>query len=790
MNRREKRKEAESRVQSYKIQQEPDKNVFRLQALIVFAFAFFIYANTIWNKYAVDDTIVITKNTLTKQGFAGIPKLLTTDAFYGFFGEGYKLVEGGRYRPLSLVTFAIEYQFFGMNPHISHFINVLLFALMGALIFFLLIELLQPKAPAAFSWNIPFIAALLFVAHPIHTEAVANIKGRDEIMGMLGALLTLYCAVLFVKKENLLFLLLTFVSFVFALFSKENALTYFAVVPLAFYFFTNADVKKYLVVCLPMLVIAVVYVLMRQEFTGLELGQRSPEILNNPFVNYPANDAEDVPAAKKFATIAVSFWEYIRLLFFPHPLTHDYYYNQAPITTWSDPKAIFSLLINLGLIAYGVLGMRTRSVIAFSILYYFTTMSIVSNIPFTVGIIMNERFLFLASFGFCIILAVLLVKLTNYIKAKDFDFGEILNPAMLTAILVFILAGYSVKAITRNMDWKDDFTLFKKDVQTSTGSAKIRNALGGEYLTQADQPGLDAKTKMQYIKNAEKVLGEALKIYPDYMNALLLMGNAKYKINDSLPEAVYYYKRTLEMKPEYFEGNFNLGCVLLEKNRAAESIPYFRKALKIKGDKFESAYNLAEAYFKSNQPDSAIVYYRRVIPLVANDAGRQALCYYKTGLCYGKKKDLENTARNISKAFDLDPTKFTNEEIDDPDFAIEVYRKLLGTTTDVKRQALYYYKIGLCYGKMKNDFDNAIANISKAIELDPKNVSCYEDLGVAYGFKQDYENALKTFEKALEINPKYSKLYYNLAVTYKQLGNDEKANEYFAKQKEAEAGRF
>lgn len=750
-----------------------------MQALIVFAFAFLLYANTIGHDYAVDDTIVITKNSLTKQGLKGIPQIMTTDAFYGFFGEGYKLVEGGRYRPLSIVTFAIEYEFFGLNPHISHAINVFLFALMCALIFYMIAEFLKTSTPSSFQWNIPFIAALLFAAHPIHTEVVANIKGRDEIMGMLGALLTLYCAVLFVKRKNMIFLLLTFLCFVFALFSKENAITYLAVVPLTFYFFTNAGIKKHLVVAVPMVLIAGVYVVMRQKFTGLELGQSSPEILNNPFVNSTTSE--------RLATVAYSFWEYIRLLLFPHPLTHDYYFNQVPIIKWGNPKAILSLLINLAIIAFAIKGALSKSIFSYAILYHYVTLSIVSNIPFTVGVIMNERFLFLPSLGFCLIFALLLVQIANYAQERNFSYQKILNPGLLTALVAVILAGYSFKTYIRNLDWKDDFTLFKQDYLNSPGSAKIRNALGGEYLTQADKPGLDAKTKNEYVRQADKVLGEALKIYPDYMNALLLMGNAKYKINDSLPEAAYYYKRTLQMKPEYFEGNFNLGCVLLEKKQEAESIPYFRKAYKVKPEKFEAAYNLAEAYFKTNQPDSAIIYYRKVIPLVGNDVKRQALCNYKIGLCYGKNKDLENTVNFFSKAFELDPTKFSNEEIDDPDFAIQVYSNLLGRTNDAKRQALFYYKIGLCYGKMKNDFDNAIANINKATELDPKNSSLYEDLGVAYGFKQDYQSALRAFEKALEINPNYSKIYYNLGITYKQIGQDDKANEFFAKQKELEA---
>ncbi|MDZ4843963.1 MAG: tetratricopeptide repeat protein [Chitinophagales bacterium] len=718
-------------------QQETSSLNFKIQALLVFALAFVLYANTISHDYAVDDTIVITKNTLTTKGFNGIPQIMTTDAFYGFFGEGYKLVEGGRYRPLSIVTFAIENQLFGTviktaegkpildkdgdknytgNPHISHFINVVLFGLTGVLIFYLFALLLGVSVPSAFAWNIPFLAALLFVAHPIHTEAVANIKGRDEVLGMLGALLTLYFAVLYVKREKTVFLLLTFVCWTLALFSKENEITYLAVVPLTFYFFTKADVKKYALVVVPMLVLTVMYVLLRKKFTDLEIGQTSPEILNNPFVY--------ATAADKFATIAFSFGEYIRLLLFPHPLTHDYYFNQVPIISWGNWKALVPLFINLAIIAYAIKGFFSKNIFAYAILYYYITMSIISNIPFTVGIVLNERFLFLASLGFCLILATLLVQLTNYFKEKTWDYKTILNPQLITIIVAMILAGYSFKTIMRNQDWKDDFTLFKADAKNSPNSAKIHNALGGEYLTQSDKPGVDAKTKDEYVKEAERVLTRAITIYPEYMNALLLLGNAKYKLYDSLPEAMYYYKKTLEMKPTYFEGNFNLGCVLIEKNKAKESIPYFKKAISSKPEKFEPYYNLAEAYFKTEQPDSAINVFRRVIAL-SHDRTRQASCYYK---------------------------------------------------------------IGMSYGKMKNDLDNAILNLTKATELDPVNVVYYEDLGVAYGFKQDYQSAIRVLEKAIQINPKYSKIYYNLGVTYRQLGQEEKAQEYFAKGQEIEQG--
>jgi len=85
-----------------------DFHHFTIPYIIIFVFTCMIYSNTLWNKYAIDDTIVITDNKFTQKGFAGIKDLMTHDAFVGFFGErGSKLVSGGRYRPLSMVTLAL-----------------------------------------------------------------------------------------------------------------------------------------------------------------------------------------------------------------------------------------------------------------------------------------------------------------------------------------------------------------------------------------------------------------------------------------------------------------------------------------------------------------------------------------------------------------------------------------------------------------------------------------------------------------------------------------------------------
>ena len=680
-----------------------------IQAAIILLFGFLLYANTITHDYAVDDMIVVQKNKLTQKGFDGIADIMTTDAFYGFFGEDYKFVAGGRYRPLSIVTLAIEVELFGSNqPHISHFINALLYSITCMLIFLLLLHLFRQYPSSAFQLTVPFIATLLYTAHPIHTEVVANIKGRDEIMGMLFSILTLLFSVKYIQKKNSLTLVLTFVSFILALLSKENAITFLAIVPLTLYFFTSAKIKDHATLVAPMLIIAGIYVVLRQKFTGVEISADTTEILNNPFVN--------ASYGEQLATVAFTFWEYWRLQIFPHPLTHDYYFNQVPVIGWNSVKAVFPFFLNAAIVGWALLKLKSKNVFSYAILYYFITISIVSNILFTVGIAMNERFVFMSSLAFCIMLALALVKLGNYIKEKSWQSSEVLNPSVTMGIVALILVGYSAKTFSRNLDWKNDFTLFAADYKNSPNSAKVKNSYGGELVTQSDKVAEPLKT--EYLKKAEKALGEALKIYPTYLNALLLMGNAKYKLYDSVPEAKYYYEQTIRLKPDYFEGNFNLGCVLIAKNYAKESIPYFRKAL-IKGaEKYEVWFNTGDAYFKTNNADSAIYFYQGAIRLKP-DLGA---AYYKIGLSYARyKNDYVNGFANLNKAIELEPNNHG-----------------------------YYEDLGVAHG-MSGNVEMAIKTFEKGISIKADHAPFYNDLGITYKQMGNEAKAQEYFAKAQQV---------------------------------------
>ncbi len=174
--------------------------------LVIAAIAFVLYANTISHGYCLDDSGAITENRFVHEGFHGIPKLLKVDFWH------FSNVHLGYYRPLALITFAMEQHFVQDNPHVSHFINILIFAFSGFMLFIVLSKVFNSYNPV-FS----FIIALLFVAHPIHTEIVANIKGRDELLSFLNVMIMLWFALKFIDTKKKMHLVLSLISCYFAI---------------------------------------------------------------------------------------------------------------------------------------------------------------------------------------------------------------------------------------------------------------------------------------------------------------------------------------------------------------------------------------------------------------------------------------------------------------------------------------------------------------------------------------------------------------------------------------------
>jgi len=142
-------------------------------------FAFILYSNTLNHEYAYDDYPTIYGNQLTMQGVHGIPTLLRTAYWYGIDQENDWL-----YRPLSMVMFAVEWSLAPNQPALGHWMNVLWYVLSSLLLLRFLSDLLNQK-----NRLLAFAITLVWIAHPVHTEVIANIKSRDEIMCFLFSIL-------------------------------------------------------------------------------------------------------------------------------------------------------------------------------------------------------------------------------------------------------------------------------------------------------------------------------------------------------------------------------------------------------------------------------------------------------------------------------------------------------------------------------------------------------------------------------------------------------------------------
>jgi protein O-mannosyl-transferase len=511
--------------------------------ILLMVLSFVLYGKTLGFGYLLDDQMVIWENDFTKKGFAGIWEILSKESFSGYFKQQMDLLVGGRYRPLSLITFAIEWQFFPNNPKVGHFNNILLYGL-NTLLLFRCIHFIFPNGK---NWylSIPFWTSVLFLVHPLHTEVVANIKGRDEILALTGALFSWYCGFKYLKGEGSKWLIFSFIGFFLALLSKESALPLVAVLPLSYLFFGPKEEGKTLpwkTTFFPLLAATVLYLIIRLKVIGYMFssgaGTEGADLMNNPFV--------DMDISSKFATIFYTLGLYIKLLFYPHPLTHDYYPYSIPIMSWSDIGVILSVVL-YGIISYFTWkGWKEKTVTGFSLIWFLFTLSIVSNIPFTVGAFMNERFLYIPSVGFCILLSYWCIEGIKNVKVfsqNGWIFGLLVLGIFSTA--------FSWKTITRVPDWKDKFSLNESALKYSPGSARAHCFYSVAIWEDLYQKEKDEAKKLAYLKDMTKHLDESVRIYPTYGAAWTMKAGVSaewYKRDKNLAPLLSDFEKTIRAK--------------------------------------------------------------------------------------------------------------------------------------------------------------------------------------------------------------------------------------------------
>jgi tetratricopeptide (TPR) repeat protein len=629
------------------------------QSIIIFFCSGLLYINTLSHQYAQDDAIVLYDNMFTTKGLEGIPGIFQYDTFYGFFKEEGKanLVAGGRYRPLSLVLFAVGWEFFGNNPMIYHLMNVFWYALTCLMLYWLILRMLSWQQDKLQVHFIAFATALLFAAHPIHTEAVANIKGRDEILTLLGSLTALYAMVRAYDEKKIIWLAFGGFSFLLALLAKENAITFLAVVPLTFWVFRKAKLGATLLYTLPLLTMAIIFLALRAAVLGFNFSEPTKELMNNPYLKIENNEWVAFSFLEWSATIMFTLGKYIALLFFPHPLTHDYYPRHVDIMQWNNWQVLLSAAAYVGLLGYALMRLPKRDWVSYGILFYLITLSIVSNIVFPIGTNMGERFIFMPSIGFCFVIVVLIWRLNEYWSKPKQD-KQIRLVASSFIILGLLLLPFSYKTIIRNSAWKDNFTLFTTDIEVSQNSAKLRNGVAGVLIEQGTKE-INQVKQQQYFQEAIGHLKEAVKIHPTYQNAYLLMGNA-YNFLRQYETSIAYYEQALRINPNYKDAQQNLAITYRdagryygqELNNPVKSIEFLEKANTLQPNNWETLRLLGIAYGVSGQTTKAINYLEQANALSPNNAS----VLYNLGAAYGSIGEIEKANTYMSQAKALDPS--------------------------------------------------------------------------------------------------------------------------------------
>ncbi|PQJ12790.1 hypothetical protein CJD36_003310 [Flavipsychrobacter stenotrophus] len=636
---------------------------FKVQAIIVALLAFIFYINTWSNEFAHDDGIVIVKNEFVQEGFAGIPSIFTEDAYASYYRQlnTVNQLSGGRYRPLSIATFAIEQQFFGavpkdkvdsvlamnisygirgpaekklvFNMHIRHLFNVFWYMGLAVLLLYFLRYIIFRNNPL-----MALVATVLFTIHPIHTEVVANVKSRDEIMSLFFMCLTFILA--FKYEENRKqygFLAGALVCFFLAFLSKEYAITMAILLPLSFFLFRDYPIKKSIIRTIPYMLVICLYIYIRIRMAihvaGIEDSANmsipeimdaikstgvnaDKEVLNNPY--FFASHSQ------KIATEISTTLNYLKLLIFPHPLSADYSYNSIPYKSFGDLQVWLSIIIHLaimGAMFVFVFVKKQYKIFGFAIAFYMLHLLLVNNLVFNIGATMGERLIFHSSVGFSIVMAYLLVKGMDYIKP--------LATAQMALVglmgVIIVLCGF--KTITRNIDWKNDKSLFFQDIKTVPNSVLVNGNVAAAMITMSDLEK-NEKIKNELLHKSISLLGKAIEVHPKFVAGFLNRGIAYYKLGqlDSakmcLDSVRANYPNYPSLKTLYTllgdyhmkNGWNNYG----QYGKYPEAIKEFQLGIEIDSTNAELWYNLGGAYFSNKQYSEAINAWNMTLKLNPN----------------------------------------------------------------------------------------------------------------------------------------------------------------------------
>ena len=388
--------------------------VRRLALASSLALALLVYTNALANGFVLDDGGVIVQNPL-----------VTSSAAWRAFALPYwpDALGGGQYRPLGLLSFALDWHLSGGDHRWFHAVNVLCHGAATLLVGWLAAELLAPVAAG--------IAALLFAVHPVHVEAVSNVVGRLEPMAAVFVLAALIAH----RRSNLI----APAFFALALTAKESAVVLLALVA-ANDLLLERDWRS-------------AFRSRRWLYTGygaVTVGYAATlaAVFHGRAFRVPARALAGADFVQRLDIVGRVIPHYVRLLIAPAELSASY----APNVISPDPGgsigtvAGFAIVVLFGIALAVVLRHRPWPVMAFALIWIPVALAPVSNVLFSSGVVLAERTLYLASVGVCIAAAAV---------AERF---LVSRWSMVAAATASVVLAFGLRTWTRTPVWRDDRT--------------------------------------------------------------------------------------------------------------------------------------------------------------------------------------------------------------------------------------------------------------------------------------------------------------------------------------------
>ena len=558
--------------------------LLRRSWILVALVAVLPFAQTLPNPPVLDDGWAVVENPLVQGGLGNAGRIVTSPYNYG--GPG---TTGGLFRPVTTLSFAVNYAVHGRSPFGYHLVNLLLHVAASLLVLSLARRLAEATMPDRAPW-VALVAGLLFAVHPAHVEAIAPIVGRKELLSttlVLGAMLVAFSGRGAARSLGRLAASVGLGAV--AILANEGA----AVFPLLYGIVAVAVPGAAGIVDGPGLadgksrraLLRVVAI------SGVLLLSLVPYVLARGLprgVPLEARWLAGVPRSTVTYTTSRILAEYVRLLSFPGFLGTDFAYA-ARVQHLTRPGAdlFLSMLAWLPLVVGALALLRRFPLPSAGILWTFGALLPVLHI-FPIGVLMAERLTYLPSAGFCIAAGALV--------------GSLRRTPLVVVAVVALVAVLGVRSAVRAADWSSDLALWESEIEKAPRDVVVNNNLAVAYSARREYaravPPLETAVRVapRYWRAhvnlgiAEQGLGRPERARPAYLEAI--------RIAPREADPLYFYARfqadqgdhagavvTLDaarrIAPEQARLATALGLNLLKLGRGEEARAAFQAALAI-----------------------------------------------------------------------------------------------------------------------------------------------------------------------------------------------------------------